>query len=225
NARVVGTGGSPAGSVTAPVIVTVRVPVAPFTMTAPGALQVTPGGNGTVVVTIVRSAGFTGPVTVVAEGLSAGLTVSPVTIASGATTGNVVFVATAGATGGTSAVRLVGTGGTPLAAAAATVNVTVAQTLTLAIDAARTEIKAGTVGSIPVRLTSNGAISGRIEFSVGGLPAGATLGLVAGTVPNSYVIKVTVPTSAAAGTSTLQIGAKVGAMVAAGQTTTLVIVK
>ncbi|MCX6606720.1 MAG: S8 family serine peptidase, partial [Acidobacteria bacterium] len=64
NVRVVGTGGSPVGSVTAPVIVTVRVPVAPFSMTAPGALQVSPGGNGTVVVTIVRSAGFTGPVTV-----------------------------------------------------------------------------------------------------------------------------------------------------------------
>jgi hypothetical protein len=81
------------------------------------------------------------------------------------------------------------------------------------------------VGTIPVRLTSNGGISGRIEFSVGGLPAGVTLGLTVGTTANSYVFRVTVPTSAAAGTSTLQIGAKVGAMVAAGQTTTLVIVK
>jgi len=223
--RVVGTGGSAAGKVTAPVSVTVRVPVAPFTMTAPGALRVTPGGSGTVVVSIVRNAGFTGPVSVGAEGMSTGLTMAPVTIASGATTGNVVFAGTAGATGGTAVVRLVGTGGTPLAATAATVNVTVGQTLTLGVDAARTEIKAGTVGSIPVRLASNGGISGRIEFSVGGLPAGTTLGLEAGTVANSYVFKVTVERSAAAGTSTLQIGAKVGAVVAAGQTVTLVIVK
>jgi len=93
------------------------------------------------------------------------------------------------------------------------------------VDAARTEIKAGTVGSIPVRLTSNGGIAGRIEFSVGGLPAGVTLGLEAGTVPNSYVFKVTVGRNAAAGTSTLQIAARMGAMVAAGQTATLVIVK
>ncbi len=221
NVRVVGTGGSPAGSVTAPVTVIVRVP---FTMTVPGALQIAPGGNVTTVVTIVRAAGFTGPVTVTAAGLSAGLTVAPVTIASGATTGNVVFVATAAATGGTAAVRLVGTGEAPATSTAA-VNVTVRQTLTLTIDAARTEIKAGTVGSIPVRLTSNGGISGRIEFSVGGLPAGARLGWVAGAAPNSYVLNVTVASSAAAGTSTLQIGAKVGAMVASGQTTTLVIVK
>ena len=198
---------------------------APFTLAAtPGAIDVVQGTSSALTVTIARTSGFTGPVTVVVEGLSAGLTVAPVTIASGATTGNVVFVATAAATGGTAAVRLVGTGEAPATSTAA-VNVTVRQTLTLTIDAARTEIKAGTVGSIPVRLTSNGGISGRIEFSVGGLPAGARLGWVAGAAPNSYVLNVTVASSAAAGTSTLQIGAKVGAMVASGQTTTLVIVK
>ena len=68
--------------------------------TTKATLQVTPGRNATVVVTIVRSAGFSGPVTVVAEGLSTGLTATPLTIASGATTGNPVFVATAGAPGG-----------------------------------------------------------------------------------------------------------------------------
>ena len=113
--------------------------------TTKATLQVTPGGNATVVVTIVRSAAVSGPVTLAAEGLSTELTVAPVMIASGAT---------AVAAGGTVAVRLVGTGGTPLAATAATVNVTVEQTLTLAMDTGRTETKAGTTGLIPGRLSS-----------------------------------------------------------------------
>ena len=63
------------------------------TGTALTALAVTPGAMD-----VVR--GGSGPVTVVAEGLSTGLTATPLTIASGATTGNPVFVATAGAPGG-----------------------------------------------------------------------------------------------------------------------------
>lgn len=76
----------------------------------PTGLLVPKGGLGTVVVGIFREDGFTGEVTVTAEGLPQHVTASPLVIASGVTSGRMVFQAQAQAPSDPVSFRLVAKG-------------------------------------------------------------------------------------------------------------------
>ncbi len=77
---------------------TITVSSPAFTLAAsPATASIAPGGTASLSVTIVRSGGFEGAVTITAEGLPTGVTTSGVVISAGTTSGTVLLSASASA--------------------------------------------------------------------------------------------------------------------------------
>lgn len=157
-------------------------------------LSVVQGASGTIALTITRSGGFTGDVTVAASGLPAGVTAQAVTIASGSTSGTMTVNVGATAATATTPITLTASG-TGVTAQTSTVNLTVtaAATPTFSISAspAAVTVTAGQSATSTITITRSGGFAGAVAVAVNGAPAGITATLN--------------PTSIAAGATTSQL--------------------
>ena len=151
-------------------------------------LSIVQGGNGTVTVTLTRSGGFTGDITIAVEGLPANVTAAPLTVASTATSGVLTLTAAATASAATTnlTVRATGSGVTAKTAPLAlTVTAAPAQGYTLAVAPTATNIGQGSSGNLTVTLTRTGGFAGAVGLAVTGLPTGVTASFNPQSIPGT----------------------------------------
>jgi hypothetical protein len=154
-------------------------PTPSFTLAvAGGAVAVLQGETATIGLTITRSGGFTGAVTVSVEGLPTGATATPLTIAANATTGQVSVVTTNAATIGTANLTLRGTG-SGVEPRTVTVGLTVsappaAGTYTMTAASTALNVTAGTGGQVALTLARTGGFAGAVALTAT-TPAGVTV--------------------------------------------------
>lgn len=171
-------------------------PPTPAITVAVGAatVQVLPGGNTTLPVTITRTGGYTGAVTLTAEAVPTAVTIAPVTIATGATTGMLAIAAGATATPATTTVT-VRAAGTGVSAQTATFGLTVQEPpgFALTVNPATLSMQPGANGTATVNIARSGGFGGAVALTAAGAPAGMTVAFN--------------PASATAATSTVTVTA------------------
>ncbi|MES2178391.1 MAG: hypothetical protein V4550_11085 [Gemmatimonadota bacterium] len=208
---------------------TVRAAATPaITLAAsPATLSVIQGGTGNVTLTLTRSGGFTGDVTVAAEGLPTGVTVANSTIATGQTSAtlNVVVAATAAAATNTITFRATGTGVTAATATTAlTVTAAATPSITLAASPAALNVTAGATGTVTLTLTRSGGFTGEVTVAAEGLPTGVTAAnATIATGQTSATMTISAAASAAAATNTITFRATGTGVTAATATTALTV--
>lgn len=133
--------------------------------------------SGNLTVSITRSGGFEGAVTVTVENLPAGVTVAPTTIASGATSTTLTLTAGATAAAGNATITIRGTG-TGVTARTATVALTVVAPpgMSIALSANAISVVQGGTGNTTVNITRTGSFTGAVNLTATGAPAGLTIG-------------------------------------------------
>ena len=160
--------------------VTLTIPSPAITLaTGSSTGTIVQGATTSIPVTITRTNGFTGPITLTVDSLPTGVTAAPLTIAAGATTGTLVLTATAGATPTTAPrsiiVRASGTGVTSQTATIGlTVNSSVAPGYTLTPSRASITSAAGSSDTTRIALARAGGFTGSIALAVDSLPTGIT---------------------------------------------------
>ncbi len=172
--------------------------------------SIAPGAAGSVTVTITRTGGFDGAVTVAVEGLPQGVTAGGLTIAAGSTSGQLQLNVGAAATAGTTnlTVRGTGSGVEPRTATLAlTISAVATPDFTLALGAPNATVAAGASTQVQVTVARSGGFDGAVDLSATGLPGGVTATFA--------------PTSIPAGstTSTLTLAASGGAAAATSNIT------
>ena len=164
--------------------------------------------NNTQVVNITRSGGFTGAVTLAAEGLPTGVTASFNPASTSGPSSTLTLTAAANAATGTATVTVRGTAtgvqGDKTTTFTLTVTAAAAPSYTLAVTPATVTVQQGANGQANIALTRTGGFTGAVTLAAEGLPAG-----VAGTFNPAN------PITADASVLTLAVGAAV----AAGNTT------
>lgn len=193
-------------AVTAPLALTVTAPPpVPSIQVAlvPNAVSAAPGGSASFTVNLTRAGGFTGAVTLTAEGLPTGVTIGNATIAAGATSAQMTVNVAAGTAAGTSAVNIRATGtGVTAQVAPLSVTVTAAPGIAIALNPAALSVNQGAAGNFTVTLNRSGGFNGAVTLAAEGLPANVTL-------PNVTI---------AEGATTAQMTVTAGAAAAAGAT-------
>jgi len=171
-------------------------PATPLIQLAVGAtsLQLQQGATGNIGVTITREGGFSGPVTISAEGLPAGVTAPAVTIEGGQTQG-VLALTAEGAAAPTTANVTIRASGSGVDSKTATVALTlqVRGSFTLGAGSAPS-LAQGASATVPVSVTRTGGFIGSVA-----LTATAPAGITAALSPTSL--------TGTAATSTLTIAA------------------
>jgi hypothetical protein len=142
----------------------------------PTALSIARGATGTITVTLVRGAGFTGAVNLVAENLPAGVTAGTATIAAGASSAllDVQVSAAAALETNNVTIRALGTGVTDQTATLA-LTVTVAPDYTLSLTPATITVQQGSSAGTTVDITRTANFTGTVTLSAAGMPAGLTV--------------------------------------------------
>jgi hypothetical protein len=167
----------------------------------PSSLTINRGASGTSTITITRTGGFTGGVTLSASGLPSGVTASfstnPATGGSSALTLSASSTATLGA----ATVTITGTGGG--LTRTTTLNLTVNQPQTpdfsLSPNPTSLTINRGASGTSTITVTRTGGFTGDVTLSATGLPSGVTSSFS----PNPATGTSSVLTLTASGTATL----------------------
>ena len=179
-------------AITVPAAVTPAITLSAGTST----LSVVAGTAGTVPLTISRTGGFTGDVTLAATGLPAGVTASfaPATLTAAVTSSTMTLTAAASAVSPATTVTVTASG-TGVTAQTATVSLTVtaasAPDFALTATPASLSITVGQAGTSTVTLTRTGGFAGNVTLALEGAPAGVTAAFA--------------PNPATAATSTLTI--------------------
>jgi hypothetical protein len=171
-------------------------------------LTVARGASGTVTVTVTRTGGFSGPVSLQPTGMPAGVTAvfSAPSVASGATTSTLTITATNSATAGTTTLSIVGNGaGTTPQTITVQLTVTVPATagpfaMTLSV-ASYVALPPTTLSSQPVlTITRNSGFTGVVTMSVTGLPTGLVVGVTPTSVTGNTASVVIIDGGVAKGT-------------------------
>jgi len=139
-----------------------------FTLLAsPSSVTLAPGGTASVTVTAARTGGFTGAVTVSAQGLPTGVTASTATIAAGATSTTLTLSASSSASGSSSAMIRGQSTGVADATTALQVSVSTGSTgtLGLTLDDPSLRIEQNNAGWTLVRIARNG-YTGPVDLSI-----------------------------------------------------------
>ena len=169
------------------------------------------GATTNIPVTVTRTNGFTGAITVTAEGLPSGVTASPLSIAAGATTGTLVLTATAAAAPTTTpasvVVRASGTGVTSQTATVAlTVNASTVAGFTLTPSRAAIAAIAGQGDTTTITLARTGGFTGDVALTVDSIPSGITATLAPTSLTGSATTsKLTVTSTAAVAPGTYSL--------------------
>jgi len=184
-------------------------PTPDFALSAsPASLTVNRGASGTSTITITRSGGFTGGVTLGASGLPAGVTAS---FSANPATGNssvLTLSASNTATLGAATVTVSGTGGgltrsTPISL---TVNQPATPDFSLSASPTSLSIARGASGTSTITVTRTGGFTDAVSLGASGLPAGVTASFsVNPATGNSSVLTLSASSTAALGPVTITV--------------------
>jgi hypothetical protein len=184
-------------------------PTPNFALSAsPANVNVTRGSTANSAITITRSGGFTGSVTLSASGLPSGVAASFSPASTTGTSSTVTFTASATATLGPAAVTVTGTGGG--LTRSTTVNLTVSAQptpdFTLAASPASLTINRGASGLSTITITRSGGFTGGVALSAGGLPTGVTASFnPASATGNTSALTLAASSAATTGPATVTI--------------------
>jgi hypothetical protein len=188
---------------------TVREPPGIAIVLNPTTLSLAQGQSGSTAVTLTRGGGFTGAVTVTAEGLPAGVTIAPATLATGATAATLNVVTTGATPTGSHTITLRATGtGVTGHTAALTLQVTAPASIQVALASTSVQVQQGGSSTVAATVTRAGGFTGAVTISAENLPTGVT-------VPNATIpegsttvnLTVSATAGAAVGTSAATIRA------------------
>ena len=131
------------------------------------------GGTGTLNVSIARSGGFSGAITVSAEGQPANVTAATITIPAGSTSGSITVNAAATAVVGDATLTLRGTGiGVAAQTATAQLTITEPPGFALTVSPMSVTIAQGRSGSTSVDIARKGGFTGAVALSSNALASG-----------------------------------------------------
>ena len=178
-----------------------------FTLSAsPSSLSVTQGSSGNSTITVTKTGGFTGSVSLSASGLPAGVTA---TFGTNPTTSTsvVTFSASSTATTGTFNVTITGTSGslTHTTSVSLTVSAPAAPNFSLSASPASLTVKQGTNGSSTITVTPSNGFTGSVTLSNSALPSGVTASFGTNPTTSTSVLTFTASSTATTGTSTITI--------------------
>ncbi len=147
---------------------------------APSSLSLDQGSQGQVTLSVSRSGGFTGPVSVAVEGLPAGVSAgSNLSVPGGASSLSITLTAAEDAASGSASVTFRGTSG-QLPAQTASLSLTInevvapAPDFTLSLDPASLSLERGQSGEVSVSVSRSGGFEGAVTLSTAGLPDGVS---------------------------------------------------
>lgn len=170
-------------------------------------LNITAGNSGQVTVSVTRSGGFTGAVTVAAD-VPAGVTAAPVTIPAGSTSASLTFQVAGTAAAGTvtATVRASGQGVQQVSAPLSLVIAAApAQNFAVALGQASAVLTQGGSVTVPVQITRTN-FTGAVTLSASGLPQGVTAAFdPAAPTGNSSTLTLTAAAGAATGAATVTV--------------------
>jgi len=183
-------------------------PTPTISVSIAGSVSLVQGGTGSTTVSITRGGGYTGSVTLSAEGLPAGVTASfsPSTLSS-ETTSTLTLTGSGTATVGTGnfTVRAKGTGVTD-ATASGGVTVTDAPSFDLALSPGTLTIEAGKTGTSVITITRRGGFAGAITLTASGLPSKVDASFdPAAPTGTTSTLTLSVGSEATTGTSTITV--------------------
>jgi len=183
-----------------------------MTLTLAGSsLSVAQGASGTMTITIARSGGFTGAVSLAVEGAPSGVTgtFSPATIGAGQTSSTLTLAAGSSAAAGQTSITVRATGtGVEARTATFSLNVSAAAQpdFSLAVSPATVSVKQGETSNSTVNITRSGGFTGGVALSATGMPTGVAVSLPSGTTTgNSTELTISATGSAAAGSYTITL--------------------
>ena len=193
---------------------------ASFTLSdSPGSLSIAQGASGTSTVTVNPANGFSGSVTLAANGLPSGVTAS---FGTNPTTGTSVMTLTASssATAGSSTVTITGTSGSLSATTTIALTVTGSGTpsFSLSDSPSSLSIAQGASGASTITITSSDNFDSAVSLSVSGLPSGVTASFSPSSATPSAdgsttsTLTLTASSSAATGTVTVTIKGTSGSL-------------
>ncbi len=174
------------------------------------ALDVQAGATGSITVTLTRSGGFAGDVTIAVNGLPAGVTTSTATIGAGQTSASVTLSAGASATPGTTSV-VIQASGSGIASVTASLALTIrAQTATpsfaMGISPTSLSVAAGASGTATITITRSSTFTGPVTLTVAGSVVGMTPTFSPATVTGgTATLTVALAATAAPGSVTVTI--------------------
>ncbi len=201
-----GDGGGGGGGVTGPP----ATPAITLSLSG-GSSSVAQGASSTVTVTVGRSGGFTGPITLTLEGAPANVTgtFAPASVAAGQTSSTLTLNAAAAAAAGQASltVRASGQGVTARTAPLAlTVTAVATPDFSIAASPSTVAVKQGESATSTVNITRTGGFAGSVALAVSGAPTGVTATLAsASTTGGSVGVTVAAGASAAVGSFNLTI--------------------
>jgi hypothetical protein len=164
-------------------------------------LNITAGSSGQITVSVTRSGGFTGAVTVAAD-VPTGVTATPVTVPAGSTSGVLTFQVAGTAAAGTvtATVRATGQGVQQVTAPVSLVIAAApAQDFSVALGQSSATLAQGGSVTVPVQITRTN-FTGAVTLTASGLPQGVTAAFdPAAPTGNSSTLTLTAGAAAATG--------------------------
>jgi hypothetical protein len=144
---------------------------------SPSSQSVVQGGATGYTVTITRTGGFSGPVSLSVGGQPSGTGITFNPNPATASSASLTVTTTASTPAGTSALTITGTSGSLTRTAGASLIVTVAPTpdFRLSVSPSSQTVAQGASASYTVTITRSGGFSGSVSLSLGGLPSGARI--------------------------------------------------
>lgn len=171
------------------------------------------GGSATVIVTVTRPVGYSGPVALTAENFPSGVTgtFAPTTLASDENTSTLTLSATAGAPSGSATVTLRASG-TDVQSESATINVVVGTAVpgsfTLLVTPATLSVNRGGSTTATVAIDRLGGYSGAVAVTISGFPNGIFATVTPPTISaGNAIINIQLDNSVAGGSYTATVTA------------------
>lgn len=204
---------------TTPLTLTIQAaPLFSLAFSAPPA-AVKAGSTAGLLVKIGRVPGFSGAVTVTAQGLPSGVVMAPVTVPSGESTANLSLIVEATAAAGPFPLQLTATGGSPVSTAAASTAITIERVnaLAMAFKSTQTSAKPGTTAVLEFTVAANLPLP-TLQFVLGGLPSATTV-QISPVIAGTYRLMIGIPTAWSGKSTLLKLNLKTGGMTATAMTT------
>ncbi len=210
---VTGTGGALTRTATATLVVEPPPPPDFSLSVTPASQSVTQGGSATYTVSISRTGGFAGDVTLSASGLPAGAT-GTFTPNPAATSSTLAIATSAGTPAGSFTFTVTGTAGALTHSATATLVVNPPSDFSLSLSPQSVTTKAGGSAQYTITITRTGGFSASVALSVTGLPAGWRAELrPSSTTGTSSQLRIRTSSATAPGTYSFTVSGTSGALV------------
>lgn len=198
--------------------------------TSPASVNFAAGAGGSSTLTLSRSGGFAGEVTLAATGAPAGLTVTltPAAIPASGTTSTITLTSAGTVVPGSYPISIAGTGAGVSSAATLTVVIAAATTPAVSVSVAPTSasIVAGASGTATATIARTGGFTGAVAMTSSGAPTGVTLAFTPASIDpasTTSAIGIAVASTVAAGNYPITVTASGTGVTAATATYTLTV--